>query len=700
MRHRLSRVLAALVALAAPAGAASIQFSAPPPSNVPGGIGGTQPLALADLDLDGIVDALVAGPNGITFMRGRGDGGFNAVLPPPFPPLTPDARAVAVGDLNGDHLPDAVVAFGDGSVRFLIGIGGGSFQETASFSNGLIATSVAIANMDFDGHGDVVATYPALGQVVVFQGDGNGSFLSATSVSAPGSFQPSVFALGDLSGDHLVDVLAGGAGGAAYFTNGGGNLFFKTFVDGGTASAVAVADFDATRPGADVLVGTDDGRIDFIGDNGFGLFAAPQLVGSFGGAVTSMDAADFDGDGDIDVAVVNPGSGRFQVMAGHGNGAFDPFAYVAFAGSADFVRVGDLDGDGRPDLVLVDPVSSSLIPLMNITQSQQPLIAQNDNLQTSEDTSGSANVTGNDSGGTGPLFVASVGSAQNGITGVGGDQQSVTYMPNPNFNGGDQFIYTVSDGTHTATATVFVNVAAVNDPPVNTALPAITTTSSKPLTLHAGNGLWTDVDGSVTAFAYQWQRATSPSAPPAIIAGATSATYATTGADSGKILRVVVTASDNGTPLPPASSSAISDWFSATPPGNDDFAKAIALNGTSGTVLGQNVGATAQAGEPNHAGVAAGHSVWWTWKSPSKLGGTLTVDTFGSGIDTVLAVYTGNKVSALSLKGSSDDAFGPQSRVSIPVQANTVYAIAVDGKASATQPTVGALTVNWAYTFP
>src|SRR5205085_2655969 len=85
--------------------------------------------------------------------------------------------------------------------------------------------------------------------------------------------------------------------------------------------------------------------------------------------------------------------------------------------------------------------------------------------------------------------------------------------------------------------------------------------------------------------------------------------------------------------------------------------------------------------EPNHAGNAGGHSVWYAWTAPAS--GTLTADTAGSGFDTLLATYTGASVSALTAvpSGSNDDnpAGGQSSIVTFPVTAGATYNFAVDG---------------------
>ncbi len=91
--------------------------------------------------------------------------------------------------------------------------------------------------------------------------------------------------------------------------------------------------------------------------------------------------------------------------------------------------------------------------------------------------------------------------------------------------------------------------------------------------------------------------------------------------------------------------------------------------------------ATKQAGEPDHAGNAGGASVWFKWTAP--VSAEVSLDTCGSGFDTLLGVYTGSAVNALTPVAGNDDVGGkcsPGSKVSFAAIANTTYRIAVDGK--------------------
>ena len=126
-------------------------------------------------------------------------------------------------------------------------------------------------------------------------------------------------------------------------------------------------------------------------------------------------------------------------------------------------------------------------------------------------------------------------------------------------------------------------------------------------------------------------------------------------------------------------------------PANDDFAASRSLSGSSGQVTSWNLNADKETGEPSHAGNSGGKSVWWQWTAPTA--GTLSLNTHGSGFDTLLAVYSGTTLSALSAVASNDNdgASGSVSGVNLSVQSGTTYRIAVDGKAGAS----GAITLNW-----
>ena len=50
---------------------------------------------------------------------------------------------------------------------------------------------------------------------------------------------------------------------------------------------------------------------------------------------------------------------------------------------------------------------------------------------------------------------------------------------------------------------------------------------------------------------------------------------------------------------------------------NDAFSDAQILIGSSGTTNGDNIGATKQSGEPDHAGNSGGSSVWFRWTAPA-----------------------------------------------------------------------------------
>src|SRR5262245_48701928 len=105
-------------------------------------------------------------------------------------------------------------------------------------------------------------------------------------------------------------------------------------------------------------------------------------------------------------------------------------------------------------------------------------------------------------------------------------------------------------------------------------------------------------------------------------------------------------------------------------PANDLFANAWILTGTSATTNGNNnqpAFATREDGEPWPVGVnIGGRSVWFRWTAP--VGGPTRVSTLGSSFNTILGVYTGTAVNALTFVAANDN-FGGTAQSQVDFQA-------------------------------
>ena len=115
---------------------------------------------------------------------------------------------------------------------------------------------------------------------------------------------------------------------------------------------------------------------------------------------------------------------------------------------------------------------------------------------------------------------------------------------------------------------------------------------------------------------------------------------------------------------------------------NDNFAGRIAINPLFGPTIANNINATKEPGEPNHAGKPGGKSVWFTWRATFT--GAMALTTRGSGFDTVLAVYTNSSsppsIANLVLVASDDDSGGDlNSLVVFNCIEGVDYQIALDG---------------------
>jgi hypothetical protein len=120
-------------------------------------------------------------------------------------------------------------------------------------------------------------------------------------------------------------------------------------------------------------------------------------------------------------------------------------------------------------------------------------------------------------------------------------------------------------------------------------------------------------------------------------------------------------------------------------PANDAFADASALSAVPPLdISGSNQEATKEAGEPDHAGNAGGHSVWFSW-TPASSGPVAINPGCFLGFEMLTAVYTGSAVNSLTPVASNQgfpapSCFGESSKIEFTAEAGTTYWIAIDGR--------------------
>ncbi len=256
---------------------------------------------------------------------------------------------------------------------------------------------------------------------------------------------------------------------------------------------------------------------------------------------------------------------------------------------------------------------------------------------------------------TGVNFVSVTAVAFNGAPAISPTVNSASQITVSVPNGATSGPISVTTANGTAqSAGAFTVIAA---PAIATFTPA--TGSGGTLVTVSGNNF-----SGVTAVTFNGQSASSFSA--------SSASQLTAAAPAG------VTTGPIGVTTPGGSGVSSSSFFALAAPANDNFASAQVISASSGTVTGNNVAATKEPGEPNHAGNAGGKSIWYSWTAPS--GGAWTFNTAGSTFATLLAVYTGSSVGNLAPVASDITVPGTNtSSVTFAATAGTIYQIAVDG---------------------
>ncbi|AFY55293.1 VCBS repeat-containing protein [Rivularia sp. PCC 7116] len=151
---------------------------------------------------------------------------------------------------------------------------------------------------------------------------------------------------------------------------------------GNLAQTLSVADFNGDG-NSDIAVVNEssDNVLVLLGDDN--NFAAPQSF-AVGNSPRSVTVADFNGDEKLDLITANYLSSDVSVLLGDGNGNFDAAQNFAVGNNPDSLIVGDFNGDGNSDIAAINLSSGNVSVLLNNPSPNNPPIANDDEFTTLE----------------------------------------------------------------------------------------------------------------------------------------------------------------------------------------------------------------------------------------------------------------------------------------------------------------------------
>jgi len=365
-------------------------------------------LTAANLRGNGKLDLIVVDPDDLgphggaqvylnngngTFTPGQLVRGNEAVIDSP-PELFESA---AVGDLNSDGCGDLVLTDTYGLAYIFTGNCNGTFNyPPVQYAIGDLGVTVQLVDVNGDGNLDIVASgayLPGSGgigygnvagdEVSILLGDGTGHF--GVSRTYRGDMSMYSLVIGDVNGDGFPDLITANQGSntASVFLNDGNGGFgdpqgeafgnnHGALNSPGTPFAFADVDGNGT---IDMVIinngfypGDPDQITTFLND-GTGKFSAPITTPAWPANTTyfpgSVTLADFRNTGRPDLLIVaNPYTPAVVYFAPNiGGGHFGTYTMTTPTGAAGPVAVGDFNGDGKLDFVTVS--MSTAVPNNN-----------------------------------------------------------------------------------------------------------------------------------------------------------------------------------------------------------------------------------------------------------------------------------------------------------------------------------------------
>lgn len=265
------------------------------------------------------------------------------------------------------------------------------FLAPVTYDSARFPMSVVVADVNLDGKPDLVVVQGVSdnlpgNSIGILLGNGDGTFQPPVSYDTGGN--NAAVAVADVNRDGKPDlVVVNGCGDANCFTpgslgvlvgNGDGTFQPVVTYPGFSGRLLAVADFNRDGNPDLAVVSYSSSPLSVLLGNGDGTFQAPVTYDPGGDFTDGVTIDDVNRDGKADLIVAN-GSGTVGVLLGNGDGTFQPVVTYSSGGpflpETDSPVVADLNGDGKPDLVVGNWASGTVgVLLSNANGTFQPVV--------------------------------------------------------------------------------------------------------------------------------------------------------------------------------------------------------------------------------------------------------------------------------------------------------------------------------------
>jgi len=286
-------------------------------------------IAIADFNKDGIPDLAIANHDRkyLTVLAGDGKGAFTPLKGSPFHvEVRPHTHGVVAADFNGDGNLDLVTdSWGNNQLAILFG------NKTGGFYSGIKYIKVGkhpyqrvrSADLNKDGHADIVTTNLDGNNTTILLGDGKGNFHEPPGSPFACGDSPFGVAIGDINNDGNLDLAI--------------------------VNSPSVTSSNTGRDGLWILLGDGKGKFATMSGSPFTTGIGP----------TRVAIGDMNGDGIQDIAVANYKSGTVTIFIMGKKGVISSYT-VTVGSKPDGIAIGDLNGDGKKDIIVANSGSNYL----------------------------------------------------------------------------------------------------------------------------------------------------------------------------------------------------------------------------------------------------------------------------------------------------------------------------------------------------